>query len=105
MLAHMTCLQCEQLAHFGRAAERVLQELGVDVERRCSDELAIYLREQERTFRQRAAVECRQPPECNLVVRIAMPDEDRSGELELELLRLALAPPEPRSEFAKKAIH
>jgi hypothetical protein len=34
-----------------------------------------------------------------------MADENRSGELELELLRLVLAPTEPRSDFAKEAIH
>jgi hypothetical protein len=57
MPANVTCLQPEQLAEVGRASERVLQGLGVNVDRRRGHELAVDLDEQERALGQRPAVE------------------------------------------------
>jgi hypothetical protein len=86
MPANVTCLQREQLSDVGRPPERVLQELGLDVEWRRGDELAVDLGEQEGAVRQRPAVERRQTLDCDFVSHTVVANQDRPGAFQLERL-------------------
>jgi hypothetical protein len=80
----VTYPQFQQLADVGRGPEWVAQRLGVEIEGRCGDKLAIDLGEQERAIRERSAVEGGQALERKTVILSAVTDQDRVGQLDLE---------------------
>ena len=76
-------LKTEQLAEVRGRSERVAERLGVRIDGRGCDNLAVYLREEERAHGQCPAVESCQPLERALVARSAVTDEERPFAVEL----------------------